>query len=54
MPPNLYGKKAVLHSLPPQRPPMTDSPISPDHIAAAEALLDLEFTPALHFDADAV
>ncbi len=25
---------------------MTDSPIAPDHIAAAEALLDLEFTPA--------
>ena len=25
---------------------MTDSPISPDHIAAAEALLDLDFTPA--------
>ena len=25
---------------------MTDSPISPDHIAAAETLLDLEFTPA--------
>ena len=25
---------------------MTDSPISPDHIVAAEALLDLEFTPA--------
>ena len=33
---------------------MTDSPISPDHIAAAESLLDLEFKPAQRFDADAV
>ena len=32
--------------------PTEDSPISPDHIAAAEALLDLEFTRAQRFDAD--